>query len=309
MKQVLLRIAILAAVVPAISLLTGCTQAMQLVDKLRTAAAFVTPEAFNEETPAVEPEISFTHAPTTQPTEPTCDRSKGGQVSRESLDSELLGFVYDVSVYTPPCYGEEGITYPVLYLLHGQGMDDTYWLSLGAAEIADTLIADGATPFLMVMPREVNAYDLVTDDGFGASVLTELLPWVESNYEVCTERDCRAIGGISRGGGWATRLVARNFDTFGALGAHSMGLMAGDWWQIQKHLETRSVDEYPRIWVDRGEDDYLYKDIDFFVSVLVDNEIPHEFHIWPGAHSGEYWQAHVADYLAWYAAGWTTPAP
>ena len=156
----------------------------------------------------------------------------------------------------------------------------------------------------MVLPREVNDYDPVTDDGFGASVLNELIPWVEANYTVCTERACRAIGGISRGGGWAVRLAARNFDVFGAVGAHSMGLMAGDWWQIQKHLEMHTVDEYPRIWVDRGEDDYLYADIDFFVSVLVDNGIPHEFHIWSGAHNGDYWQAHVRDYLTWYAQGW-----
>jgi enterochelin esterase-like enzyme len=304
MKRPSLRIAVITPVFLAFSLLAGCTQAWQLVNQVRTAAAYVTPDIYNEATPAEAPEATSTPALNPAPTEPPCDRSRGGQVSRESLDSELLGFAYEVSVYTPPCYGEEGIAYPVLYLLHGQGMEDTYWLNLGAAEIADGLIADGAAPFLMVMPREVNDYDLVTDDGFGASVVSELLPWVEANYDVCTERECRAIGGISRGGGWATRLVARNFDTFGALGAHSMGLMAGDWWQIQKHLETRSIDEYPRIWVDRGENDYLYQDIDFFVSVLVDNEIPHEFHIWPGAHTGEYWQAHAADYLAWYAEGW-----
>jgi len=296
----------------AVFFLSGCAQAQQLVDKVTTAAAYVTPELETATTATAAATVTSTLIPTSAPiltdtpapTDVPCDRGEGGEVTREVLNSELLGFSYEVSVYTPPCYGEEGIDYPVLYLLHGQGMDDTYWLSLGAAEIADGLIADGAPPFLMVMPREVNDYDPVTDDGFGASVLTELLPWVEANYNVCTERDCRAIGGISRGGGWATRLVARNFDTFGALGAHSMGLMAGDWWQIQTHLETHTVDEYPRIWVDRGEDDYLYEDIDFFVSVLVDNEIPHEFHIWPGAHNGEYWQAHVADYLSWYAAGW-----
>jgi enterochelin esterase-like enzyme len=237
-----------------------------------------------------------------------CDRSEGGQVSRETLDSQILGFAYEVSVYTPPCYGEESIEYPVLYLLHGQGMDDTYWLGMGAAQIADELIAGGATPFLMVFPREVNDFDPVSDNGFGASVLNELLPWVEAHYDVCTTRECRAIGGISRGGGWATRLVARNFDTFGALGAHSMGLMANDTWQMQRHLDDRSVEDYPRIWLDRGEDDFLFEGIDYFEGMLTENGIPHEFHIWPGAHNGTYWQAHVAEYLAWYAAGWESLA-
>lgn len=280
------------------------------VDILTSCSLF--PAAETKVAPTAEPLVTGvptatnTPIPTLTPTDEPCDRARGGRVTRELLDSEIMNMSYEVSVYTPPCYGEEGIEYPVLYLLHGQSMDDTYWLSLGVAEIADDLIAEGAAPFLMVMPRDVNNYDPVTDNGFGASVLEELLPWVEENYEVCADRACRAIGGISRGGGWATRLVARNLDTFSALGAHSMGLMAGDWWQIQKHLETRPVEEYPRIWVDRGEDDYLYEDIDFFVSVLVDNKIPHEFHIWPGSHSGEYWQAHVAEYLAWYAAGWNS---
>ena len=289
-------------------LLAGCAQARQQVDKVSTAAAYTTP-VMATETAAIP---TVTSVPTASPTAtavPTktdvpCDRREGGRVTREMLDSELLGFSYEVSVYTPPCYGEEGIDYPVLYLLHGQGMDDTYWLNMGAAQIVDDLIAQGAAPFLMVFPREVNDYDPVTNDGFGASVLGELIPWVEENYDVCTERECRAIGGISRGGGWATRLAARNFDTFGALGAHSMGLMAGDTYQMQKHLETRSVDDYPRIWLDRGEDDFLFEGIDYFVDMLEENGIPHEFHLWPGDHSGAYWQAHAAEYLAWYAEGW-----
>jgi len=56
--------------------------------------------------------------------------------------------------------------------------------------------------------------------------------------------------------------------------------------------------------VDRGEDDFLFEGIDYFVEMLVDEGIPHELHIWPGVHNGDYWQAHVAEYLAWYAQGW-----
>jgi len=177
-----------------------------------------------------------------------------------------------------------------------QNMDDTFWLTLGAAEIADKLIAGGAAPFLMVMPFETDNFDLPTESKFGDLVLTELMPWVEMNYSVCTDRACRAIGGVSRGGGWAMRLAMRNFDVFGAVGGHSMGPMAGDWWQAQKHLETRTPGEYPRIYIDRGEDDYLFKDIDSFEKVLASNSIPHEYHVFPGSHNVKYWQEHVAEY-------------
>lgn len=260
---------------------------------------------------AAQPTATSTAAPTiistqiTQPTTAPCDRARAGEVARVELASELLKHNYTVSVYTPPCYGEEaGMTYPVLYLLHGQNMDDTFWLSLGAAELADGMIAQGGVPFLMVMPYEVGNFDPAGDSVFPEVILTELIPWVEETYAVCTERECRAIGGVSRGGGWAMRLAARNFDTFGAVGAHSMGLMQGDAWQIQKHLETRTRAEYPRIYIDRGEDDFLFEGIDYFVEVLEVNDIPHEFHLNPGQHDRAYWQAHVAEYLQWYAAGW-----
>jgi len=254
-------------------------------------------------TPTIAP--ASTALPTALPTPIPCDRARGGQVERLELSSALLEHTYTVSVYTPPCYGEEeGKTYPVLYLLHGQNMDDTFWLELGAADLVDEMIAQGGPSFLMVMPYEVGNFDPAGESLFPDVVLNELIPWVEAHYTVCTERDCRAIGGVSRGGGWAMRLAARNFDTFGAVGAHSMGLMLGDAWQIQKHLETRSRAEYPRIYLDRGEDDFLYEGIDYFVDILTRNAIPHEFHIYPGQHDQAYWQAHVAGYLQWYAAGW-----
>jgi len=272
---------------------------------LSTATVTLAPTLLTTQTARLTdtPLPKSTLTPTATPV--PCDRASGGEVTRIELNSELLPAPYTVSVYTPPCYGEEdGLTYPVLYLLHGQNMDDTFWLSLGAAELVDDMIAQGGPPFLMVMPYEVDNFDPPSESKFADAVLSELIPWVEDHYTVCTERECRAIGGVSRGGGWAMHLVARNFDTFGAVGAHSMGLLQGDAWQIQKHLETRTREEYPRIYIDRGEDDFLYEGIDYFVGVLVDNDIPHEFHINPGRHDKAYWQAHVAEYLEWYAAGW-----
>jgi enterochelin esterase-like enzyme len=242
--------------------------------------------------------------PTSTPKIDDC-RTRPGDVVRIIFRSDVLNDPYTVSIYTPPCYDETAeVKYPVLYLLHGQNMDDSFWLSLGAAEIVDEMISNGSAPFLMVMPFEEKNFDPPTESKFGESIINELIPWVEDHYSVCTERDCRAIGGISRGGGWAMRLAMRNFDTFGAVGGHSLGPMAGDWWQAQKHLETHTPDEYPCIYIDRGEDDFLATDIDSFEKVLASNGIPHEYYINPGKHTVEYWQAHVAEYLQWYAEGW-----
>ncbi len=258
----------------------------------------------NETQTALPPTAASTPHSTPTPEVNNC-LTLPGRVERISLESDILNDPYTVSIYTPPCYGIDAAKkYPVLYLLHGQNMDDTFWLSLGAAKIVDQLISAGNAPFLMVMPFEEKNFDIPTESKFGDSVIQELIPWVEQHYSVCTERNCRAIGGISRGGGWAMRLAMRNFDVFGAVGGHSMGPMAGDWWQAQRHLETHTPEEYPRIYIDRGEDDFLASDIDSFEKVLASNGIPHEYHINPGRHEKAYWQAHVAEYLQWYEEGW-----
>lgn len=256
--------------------------------------------------PADTPTPAHTFITTSTPTAAIVKcTEENGTLERVIFKSSLLEKNYTVSIYTPPCYGKEtqATTYPVLYLFHGQNMDDTFWLSLGAAEIIDGLIAEGGQPFLMVMPYEVDNFDPPTESKFGDSIINELIPWIEENYSVCTTRSCRAVGGISRGGGWALRLAMRNFDLFGAVGAHSPGPMAGDWWQAQKHLETHTPEDYPRIYIDRGEDDFLKQDIDSFEKVLYNNGIPHEFIINPGSHNQAYWQQHVAEYLRWYAEG------
>jgi enterochelin esterase-like enzyme len=255
---------------------------------------------------AVAPTTEPTPQPSMTPTPaiPACQGS-AGSIIREQFTSTILGANYWVSLYLPPCYNITAKqTYPVLYLLHGQSMDDTFWPSLGIAALADELIAHGAPKFLIIMPQEVLDYDPVLDSHFGDSVINELLPWAETTYHACASVSCRSIGGISRGGGWAMRLTVRNFGTFGSVGAHSMGLMPGDWWRAEKLLETHAVTEFPRIYMDRGDKDYLAKDIDFFENVLTENHIPHEFYISPGLHEAKYWQAHVAEYLAWYVEGW-----
>jgi enterochelin esterase-like enzyme len=269
-------------------------------------ADLVPPTATTNTEPTLTPTPIPAPTPTviSKPTQQTC-LQLAGKVERVKIKSELLKAPFYFSVYTPPCYQSGAVEkYPVLFLLHGQNMDDTFWLGLGVATIADTAIKTGQRPFLMVFPYEEKNFDPIPDSKFGDAVIKELLPWVESHYSVCIERSCRAIGGVSRGGGWAVRLALRNFDTFGAVGGHSMGLMPGDWWQAEHLLETHTVDEFPPIYLDRGLDDYLAKDIDYFESVLTRNHIPHEFHISPGEHETAYWQEHVQEYMQWYMAGW-----
>ena len=275
--------------------LAGCRQSVAVQPIVITATA----------QPSSTPTPLPTATPAPSPTIPVCTETSG-TLTREVLDSTLLGFPYEVSVYTPPCYGfDPQKMYPVLYLLHGQAMDDTYWPSLGAAEIADRLIIEEETsPFLMVMPREVQDRVPVLDSVFPDSIMTELIPWVEQTYSVCTTRQCRAIGGISRGGGWAMTLAFEYIDDFSSVGGHSMGSMPGNGTRMRSLVETRGVEVLPRIYMDRGETDFLAEDIDRFEAELDQYGIQHEFIVSPGAHNTSYWRDHVEQYMRWYVQGW-----
>jgi enterochelin esterase-like enzyme len=276
-----------------------------LIAGVMSGCAVATPTMEATETTVVIESVTatITPMPTAIPTESVCQETSG-KVERVQMTSEVLASPLWVSVYTPPCYSDQPEeAYPVLYLLHGQNMDDAYWQTLGAPQIADEAILAGERPFLMVIPYEERNFDPPRDSTFDEALIDELIPWVDANYATCTERDCRAIGGISRGGGWAVHVALRNFELFGAVGAHSAGMM-GDGWRIAQLLDTHKPNEFPRYFIDRGEDDFLAEYIDQFEAVLTASGIAHEFVISPGAHDGNYWLAHVQEYMRWYMAGW-----
>ena len=124
-----------------------------------------------------------------------------------------MGEALVVQVYTPPCYDWDlaaargSLKYPVIYLLHGQGSTDEQWPDLGVPAAADRLITAGEVePFLVVMPQEEHYLQDPSQSLFGQALIADLIPWVDENYPTCTERGCRAIGGLSRPGrcGWAS---------------------------------------------------------------------------------------------------------
>jgi enterochelin esterase-like enzyme len=273
---------------------------------LMTSCAVASPQPMVTQTL----QVLDTAAPTAQPTPEPSPTQAGcqdiaGKVERMQVPSAFLASPMWVSVYTPPCYSTQPEqAYPVLYLLHGQNMDDNYWQTLGATRLADEAILAGQRPFLMVMPFEERNFDPPTETGFAEALVQELIPWVDAQYPTCTERACRAIGGISRGGGWAVHVAVRNFDLFGAVGAHSMGAIGADWFKLVELRGIHGAPEFPRYYVDRGEDDYLKDGIDQLEAVLTSGGIAHEYVVSPGAHDGNYWQAHVQDYMQWYMQGW-----
>ena len=138
---------------------------------------------------------------------------------------------------------------------------------------------------------------------FGPALAEELVPWIDDHYRTCRKRECRAIGGISRGAAWAMRTGLIYWDIFGSIGGHSLAPFRGDFNQAPFWFAEIPENEKPRIWIDAGDRDFMHDPAWVFADRLEDYDMPFEWHVYPGAHNETYWGAHIKDYLRWYAAG------
>lgn len=141
-------------------------------------------------------------------------------------------------VYTPPGYDQDtGRKYPVLYIQHGGGEDETGWATQGRTDvILDNLIAAGkARPMLVVIangnvPAAGGArggYSAAGMAGFANELLNNILPFIESHYRVMTNAEDRALSGLSMGGGQTFYVGLANKDKFASIGVFSTGLFGG----------------------------------------------------------------------------------
>jgi enterochelin esterase-like enzyme len=262
-------------------------------------------------TPAITPQATCL-IPTVSAQAPILARqtdvqcTESGQVERYLIDSVLMNGELYFSVYFPPCYSEaKSGGYPVLYTLHGQNFNDEMWMDLGAAETADALILSGAAePFMIVMPYEEFFFREVEGNNFPRVLIEEIIPWVEESFNVCAEKACRAIGGISRGASWAIRIGLTERDFFGSIGAHSLPTFNGDISSLPEWLDEVPYGEEPRIYLDTGRFDPEVKSAYRFENTLNEKGIPHEWHLNEGRHNEAYWEEQMEAYLRWYTAGW-----
>jgi enterochelin esterase family protein len=207
-------------------------------------------------------------------------------------------------IYLPPCYQAiDSRSYPVLYLLHGQTYTDDQWVRIGAVDHADRMILSGEIPpFIIVFPDD-RYWNLPPGPGFGDRLL-DLVPYVDKNYRTLEDREHRAIGGLSHGGGWVIRLGLTHPDIFGALGLHSPAVLLGDDGYIESWIRKIPEASMPRLWLDIGDRDKELGNARLMDMILSDNDFPHEFYVYLGEHTEAYWSSHMEKYLRWYGVGW-----
>jgi enterochelin esterase-like enzyme len=159
-----------------------------------------------------------------------------GEVRSRWYKSSVTGQTRRIFVYTPPGYdANREMRYPVLYLQHGGGEDETGWVRQGRMNfILDNLIAEGkAKPMIVVMEKgyatRAGAAPAPTRPGgpkgdasvFEDVVVKDLVPMIDSTYRTIPQREQRAIAGLSMGAGQALRIGLTRLEMFSAVGAFS----------------------------------------------------------------------------------------
>ena len=241
-----------------------------------------------------------------------------GEVRAVWYDSPTLGTTRRMMVYLPPGYEQSRQRYPVFYLLHGSGGDETVWLEQGrAAQVLDNLIANGkAEPMIVVMPNgnidEPAAPGMGPDnnvqptfvhknwmDGTFEQSFNDIMNWVDSHYRTRDAKRYRAIAGLSMGGYHSLYISANQPDDFGYVGLFSPAISRMDQGKskIYDDLEGKLKSQFsqrPKVyWLGIGKDDFLYKDNEKFRKLMGDNHLRFTYHESEGGHEWANWR----DYL------------
>ena len=243
-----------------------------------------------------------------------------------SMTSKILKGERKFAIYLPPDYESSERSYPVLYLLHGAGDDQTGWVQFGEVlRITDQAIADGtATPMIIVMPDADTGQRgyFNSPDGkwrYEDFFFEEFMPYVEKTYRIKGQKRYRAVAGLSMGGGGSFMYALHHPELFSSacplsayVGPLSLDLAKEQYEQIFKksdykdeeiekhyyeHNALSLIEKVPgnqkkavRWFIDCGDDDFLYEGNSLAHIAMTKKGIPHEYRVRNGRHSWTYWR-------------------
>lgn len=214
-------------------------------------------------------------------------------------------------IYTPPGYSRETAkNYPVFYLISGTTDTEETWFKVGHTNfILDNLIAEGkAKPMIVVMPYGNPMARVAEQTGqpkpadppresteaasraktFEEDLVKNIIPYVEKNYRAIADKDSRAIGGFSRGGGQTLMTAFSNMDTFSWICCYSAflspQLMESNYKHIYENPEKTNK-QLKLLWVSVGRDDFLYNGTVEFMDFLKAKNVHFKSLITDGGHT------------------------
>ena len=230
-----------------------------------------------------------------------------GVVVTEWLKSALLGRTERILLYLPPGYEKAKASYPVLYLIHGQGDLPDSWTNAGRANlILDNLIAESkAKPMILVMPaghavpfEESPGISAKNNDLFEQYLVNEVIPIIEKKYRVAPTPRNRALAGFSMGGELTIHTGFRHPGLFSALGIFSAGLRVEFASQLEPALADPKIlrTKLGSIWMTAGDTDTALPRAKGFAELLAKTEIPATFKTYKGPHNWARWRLSLTDF-------------
>lgn len=242
-----------------------------------------------------------------------------------SMKSNILKSERKFAIYLPPDYDTSTRSYPVLYLLHGSGDDQTGWIQFGEVKrIADQAIMEGkATPMIIVMPDansgERGYFNNINEKwNYEDFFFKELMPYVEKTYRIKQDKRYRAISGLSMGGGGSFIYALHHPELFSSAAPLSAQIGPLTIQDLQKDLSQRKsenfteeqvnsyFEQHSAVWlvkngdaekitsvrwyIDCGDDDFLYEGNSLIHIAMRKKDIPHEYRVRDGEHTWTYWR-------------------
>jgi enterochelin esterase family protein len=230
-----------------------------------------------------------------------------GEVRALWYPSKVTGRLRRAFVYTPAIYDREAQRrFPVLYLQHGAGESERAWTTQGRVNfILDNLLASGPTPPMLVVmdngyatrsdpPKEKAAWA----EDFGAVVVGDLIPLVDARYRTLTNRDHRAIAGLSMGAMQALRVGLKHPELFAFIGWFSGAERDFD---SQRSLDGALADPakanatWRLLWFGRGRQEPSTGRVDFHEK-LEKAGIRHVWFECDGTHEWQVWRKHFQEF-------------
>lgn len=242
-----------------------------------------------------------------------------------SLTSKILNMERKYAIYLPANYETSQRNYPVLYLLHGGGDDQTGWVQFGEVQhITDKAIAEGvSTEMIIVMPDADTGtrgyFNSVRGNwNYEDFFFKEFMPYIEKTYRIKAKKQYRAVAGLSMGGGGTFMYALHHPELFSSACPLSASVGPVDLKdaetrlkrslpdateaEVKKMYETQNalflVNNMPdadkkavKWYIDCGDDDFLFEMNSLMHIAMRKKEIPHEFRIRNGGHSWPYWRS------------------
>lgn len=224
-----------------------------------------------------------------------------GQLETIEYDSKTVGTRRKMQVYTPPGYSKDASQkYPVLYLLHGIGGDETEWQRFASPHLMlDNLLADGkAEPMIIVMPNgRAQKNDRAEGNVFASApafavferdLLDDVIPTIESRYNTHTDKQHRALAGLSMGGGQSLNFGLSHLDKFAYVGGFSS---APNTKPVDELIpDPKAVKELKLLWLSCGKKDGLINISQRVHAHLKKHEVPHVWHVADHGHDAPEWK-------------------